>query len=63
MHWRIKTKWIKQINSDFRSKGNRRDDLIITLNHGDIMVMHGAKIQEYYEVNAFNLKRNFRTNF
>jgi hypothetical protein len=31
-------------------KVHKRDMLKIILNHGDIMIMHGAKIQELYEV-------------
>ncbi|KAH7044033.1 hypothetical protein B0J12DRAFT_577991, partial [Macrophomina phaseolina] len=32
-----------------QTKGNAKDVLNMHLGHGDIVVMHGAKIQEYYE--------------
>lgn len=33
-----------------RARGNAKDVLSLHLGHGDVVVMHGAKIQEYYEV-------------
>lgn len=31
-------------------KGNKKEVLTITLNHGDIVVMNGTAIHKYYEV-------------
>lgn len=33
-------------------KGNAKDVLTMHLGHGDIVVMHGAKMQQYYEVSS-----------
>jgi alkylated DNA repair dioxygenase AlkB len=37
-------------------KGGRKKQVMlsITLNHGDIVIMHGRDIQKYYEVSAIN---------
>lgn len=48
MSWRPKVK--SGIGAESKNaKGTKNPMLKITLKHGDIMVMHGAKIQQYYE--------------
>lgn len=36
-----------------QARGNAKDVLSMQLGHGDVVVMHGRKIQEYYEVSRF----------
>ncbi|KAF2251463.1 hypothetical protein BU26DRAFT_518117 [Trematosphaeria pertusa] len=42
---------LKQIPKELKLKrsGQARDAITMTLGHGDIMVMHGAELQKYYE--------------
>ncbi len=47
MQFRPKAK--SNIGTSNNAKGTKADVLKITLEHGDIMVMHGAEIQKHYE--------------
>jgi hypothetical protein len=51
MKWRPKAKSkLGVVKGKGNAKGTKPDVLRITLDHGDIMVMHGPKIQQLYEV-------------
>ena len=50
MAFRAKAKNKINVKQKATQKGDKSDSLRITLEHGDIMVMHGSKIQQLYEV-------------
>jgi alkylated DNA repair dioxygenase AlkB len=57
MHWRPKAKnTIGRGDKDQHrnARGTKKDVLKIILEHGDIMVMHGSQIQEFYEVSELS---------
>ncbi len=54
MHFRAKAKNKINIPAKTTQKGLKSVSLSVKLEHGDIMVMHGAKIQQLYEVSKFH---------
>lgn len=62
MAWRPNTKYFGDmrirkrgaIKSFVKSRLGNQASLKIVLNHGDIMIMHGALMQRYYEVSDMN---------
>ena len=51
MRFRPKKKASIGQGSGYKSdNGNKKPALAFTLNHGDIVVMHGTAIHKYYEV-------------
>lgn len=40
----------KELGLDKKTTGNAKDVMSLHLGHGDIVIMHGTGIQEYYEV-------------
>ncbi len=54
MHFRAKAKNSINRSTKVTQKGLKSESLRIKLEHGDIMVMHGAKIQKLYEVSDFS---------
>ncbi|OBZ70803.1 hypothetical protein A0H81_09066, partial [Grifola frondosa] len=53
MHFRLHSQYCDDVR-----KGSNRNALTLYLRHGDVLVMHGANIQKYYEHTVIPL--NFR---